>query len=90
MTCAKRFAAPAIFLALTSSAFAQGYGWRSSGFVHGFSHPCELVRPLLRCGVGSMRPFLGARALGIAATFVSGMAIGALSDAGIGLQFAVS
>lgn len=91
MTCARRFAAPAIFLALTSSAFAHTGVGDSSGFVHGFSHPVSgLDHVLAMVTVGLYAALLGGRALwAVPATFVAVMAIGgALGIAGIGLLYA--
>ena len=87
---AKRFAAPAIFLALTSSAFAHTGVGDASGFLHGLSHPLGgLDHVLAMVAVGLYAAMIGGRALWLVpATFVGAMALGAaLGAAGISDPF---
>lgn len=91
MTFSRRFAAPAIFFALTNSALAHTGVGDASGFVHGFSHPLGgLDHVLAMVAVGLYAAMLGGRALWLVpATFVSIMALGgALGVAGYPLPYA--
>jgi urease accessory protein len=86
----RRFAAPAIFLALTGSAFAHTGVGDTSGFVHGFSHPLGgLDHVLAMVAVGLYAAMIGGRALwAVPTTFVTVMAVGgALGVAGYALPY---
>lgn len=86
----RRFAAPAIFFALSGSALAHTGVGETSGFVHGFSHPLGGIDHVLAMmAVGLYAAMIGGRALWlIPATFVSVMTVGgALGVAGYALPY---